>query len=183
MVVREQMKYLGSGKTVRMRTFDSKRLFLCQGGIPGNMPEEVQGKKPWQLPTFLIYICHTVAAVNNLKGGMAMPSTLKMIRDFMEKEGIPGRDAYELPTSRKMFPDGANYRIEIAGVERASTMEALIDEARKRNLVVHRVIAAVGGSTYCDFEELKSMAQMAREENIEVIMTVGHRKGFEYCQT
>jgi hypothetical protein len=110
---------------------------------------------------------------------MAMPNILKMIRDFMEKEGIPGRDAYELPTSQKTFPDGANYRIEIAGVERASTMEALINEARKRNLVVHRVIAAVGGSTYCDFEELKSMAQMAREEKIEVIMTVGHRKGWD----
>ena len=47
----------------------------------------------------------------------------------MEKEGIPGRDAYDLPTSTKSFPDGANYRIEIAGVERASTMEAMIDEA------------------------------------------------------
>lgn len=108
-----------------------------------------------------------------------MSEILKQIRDFMEKEGIPGRDAYELPTSTKTFPDGANYRIEIAGVERASTMEALIDEARKRNVIVHRVIAAVGGSTYCDFEELKSMAQMAREEKIEVIMTVGHRKGWD----
>jgi hypothetical protein len=108
-----------------------------------------------------------------------MAEILNKIRDFMEKEGIPGRDAYELPTSKKTFPDGANYRIEIAGVERASTMEALIDEARKRNLTVHRVIAAVGGSTYCDFEELKSMAQMAREEKIEVVMTVGHRKGWD----
>jgi hypothetical protein len=108
-----------------------------------------------------------------------MSLILKKIRGFMEKQGIPGRDAYELPTSEKTFPDGANYRIEIAGVERASTMEALIDEARKRNLVVHRVIAAVGGSTYCDFEELVAMAQMAREEKIEVVMTVGHRKGWD----
>ena len=58
-----------------------------------------------------------------------MSEVLKRIRDFMEKEGIPGRDAYELPTSTKTFPDGANYRIEIAGVERASTMEAMIDES------------------------------------------------------
>jgi len=108
-----------------------------------------------------------------------MSETLERIRDFMEKEGIPRRDAYDLPTSSKSFPDGANYRIEIAGVERASTMEALIDEARKRNLTVHRVIAAVGGSTYCDFEELKAMAQMAHEEKIEVVMTVGHRKAWD----
>jgi len=97
----------------------------------------------------------------------------------MEKEGIPGRDLYDLPSSNRAFPDGANYRIEVAGVERASTMEAMIDEARKRKIVVHRAIAAVGGSTFCDFQELKAMAQMAYEEKIEVIMTVGHRKSWD----
>lgn len=108
-----------------------------------------------------------------------MSIILKMIRDFMEKNGIPGRDAYDLPTSTKTFPDGANFRIEIAGVERASTMEALIAEGRKRDVPIHRVIAAVGGSTYCDFNELKAMAEMAREERIEVVMTVGHRKSWD----
>jgi hypothetical protein len=108
-----------------------------------------------------------------------MTEVLKKIRDFMEKEGIPGRDAYELPTSDKTFADGAHFRIEIAGVERASTMEALITEASKRKVTIHRVIAAVGGSTYCDFEELKAIAQMARNEEIEVVMTVGHRKGWD----
>lgn len=108
-----------------------------------------------------------------------MSDVLNKIRDFMEKEGIPGRDAWDLPTSGKTFADGANFRIEIAGVERASTMEALIDEANKRQLIIHRAIAAVGGSTFCDFQELKDMAQMAHDENIEMIMTVGHRKGWD----
>jgi hypothetical protein len=104
---------------------------------------------------------------------------IKAIRDFMEKEGIPGRDLYDLPSSNKTFPDGANYRIEIAGIERASTMEAMINEARKREIAIHRAIATVGGSTFCDFQELKAMAQMAYEEKIEVIMTVGHRKSWD----
>jgi len=108
-----------------------------------------------------------------------MSEVLKTIRDFMEKEGIPGRDAHGLPTSTKSFPDGANFRIEIAGVERASTMEAMIKEAEKRNVIIHRCIAAVGGSTYCDFQELKDMAQMANEAKIEMIMTTGHRKGWD----
>jgi len=108
-----------------------------------------------------------------------MSDVLKKIRDFMEKEGIPGRDGYNLPTSTKTFPDGANWRIEVAGVERPSTMEAMIDEARKGGVTIHRVIATVGGSTYCDFGELKTMAQMAYEEKIEVVMTVGHRKGWD----
>ena len=108
-----------------------------------------------------------------------MDNVLEKIRGFMEKQSIPGRDLHDLPTSDKTFPDGANYRIEIAGVERASTMEAMIDEARKRNVTIHRIIATVGGSTYCDFQELKAMAQMAYEEKIEVIMTMGHRKGWD----
>ena len=47
-------------------------------------------------------------------------------------------------------------------------MAAMIDESAKRGVAVHRAIAAVGGSTYCDFQELKDMAQMAREAGIEV---------------
>ena len=108
-----------------------------------------------------------------------MSEALNRIRKFMEKEGIPGRDAWELPDSNKTFADGANFRIEIAGVERASTMQAMIKEAERRGLVVHRAIATVGGSTYCDFQELKDMAQMAREAGIEMITTVGHRKGWD----
>jgi len=101
------------------------------------------------------------------------------IRNFMEKMEIPGRDLWDLPSSTKTFPDGANYRLEIAGVERASTMEAMIDEAHKRCVTIHRVVATVGGSTYCDFQELKAMAQMAYDEKIEVIMTIGHRKSWD----
>ncbi len=108
-----------------------------------------------------------------------MSEVLKKIRDFMEKEGIPGRDGYDLATSTKSFPDGANWRIEIAGVERADTMKTMIEEAEKRNVTVHRAVATVGGSTYCDFEELKDMAQMAKEAGIEVVMVVGHRKGWD----
>lgn len=108
-----------------------------------------------------------------------MSEVLKQIRSFMEQEGIPGRDGYDLATSQKSFPDGAHWRIEVAGIERATTMEALISETEKRQVTVHRAIAAVGGSTYCDFEELKAMAQMAHDAEIEVIMTVGHRKSWD----
>jgi hypothetical protein len=108
-----------------------------------------------------------------------MAGRIDKIRSFMEKQGIPGRDLYNLPDSNKTFPDGANYRIEIAGVERATTMEAMIDEARIRGITVHRAIATVGGSTFCDLQELRSMAHMAYEEKIEVVMTVGHRKAWD----
>jgi len=108
-----------------------------------------------------------------------MAKTLEEIRQFMEEMGIPGRDLWALPSSTKTFPDGAQCRIEISGVERASTLEAMIDEARKKLVPIHRIIATVTGSTFCEFEELKAMAQMARDEKIEVIMTVGPRKGWD----
>lgn len=106
-------------------------------------------------------------------------SKIKEIQNFMERLGIPGRDLHDLPSSNQTFPDGANYRVEIAGVERATTLEAMIKEARKRNLLIHRGIGTVGGSTFCDFQELKAMAQMAYEEKIEMVMTVGHRKSWD----
>jgi hypothetical protein len=96
-----------------------------------------------------------------------------------EQVGLPGRDPWSLPSSGRTFPDGAHFRLEIAGVERASTLEALVDEAGKRNLVIHRAIATVGGSTFLDFSELRAMARLAREARIEIIMTVGHRKGWD----
>ena len=108
-----------------------------------------------------------------------MSEVFKKIREFMEKEGIPGRDLYDLPTSTKTFPDCANWRIEISGVERPSTMEALIDEARKRNVTIHRAVVTVGGSTTCDFNELKEIAQMGLDEKIEIITTIGPRKAWD----
>ena len=101
------------------------------------------------------------------------------IRSFLEDMGIPGRDLYDIPDSSKSFPDGGHFRIEIAGIERPSTLEAMLDEARRRGTTVHRVIATVGGASYCDFGELKKMAALARAEGIEVIMTIGPRKAWD----
>jgi hypothetical protein len=113
------------------------------------------------------------------RGESSLAKTLKEIRQFMDRMGIPGRDLWDLPSSSKTFPDGAHWRIEISGVEYPSSLEAMIDEARKRDVSVHRVIATVGGATQCDFGELKAMAKMARDEKFEVVTTIGPRKGWD----
>lgn len=105
--------------------------------------------------------------------------SLKEIRDFMEKMNIPGQDLHNLPSSQKTFPDKAHWRIEISGVERASTMEAMIKEADKRNVTIHRAIVTVQGSTLVDFEELKAISQMGHDKKIEVIATMGPRKAWD----
>ncbi|MFQ6058161.1 MAG: hypothetical protein ACE5MB_04675 [Anaerolineae bacterium] len=97
------------------------------------------------------------------------------VSQALEKIGVPGRDAYDLPTSTKRFPDGAHYRMEISGVERPSTLEAIIDEMEKRRMPIHRLISTVMGATLLDDQELRDFAQMAAEARLEVIITPGPR--------
>jgi hypothetical protein len=105
--------------------------------------------------------------------------SLNEVRRMLEKVGIPGRDAYDLPDSPKRFPDGAHYRMEISGVERPQVLEALIDEMRKRHIPIHRLISTVMGSTLLDDAELRDFAQMAAEAKLEVIITPGPRSGWD----
>ena len=106
-------------------------------------------------------------------------TAINQIRDFMNEMGIPGRDLYDIPDSTKRFADGGHCRTEIAGVERFSTLRAMVDEMKKRDFVVHRAICTVGGATYLPFNELVDMAQLSRQEGIEAVMTVGHRMGWD----
>ena len=100
---------------------------------------------------------------------------MERVRKMMEKQGVPGRDLYDLPTSGKRFPDRCHYRIEISGVERPSTLEALIDEMEKRDVPVHRLISMVMGATLLTDDEMEQFAKMARDAKLEVIVTPGPR--------
>lgn len=104
---------------------------------------------------------------------------LEQVSRHMEEAGIPGRDAYDLPTSQKFFPDGGFYRNEISGVEGPRVLEALIEERRKRDVPVHRLISLVQGGTLFDKEELRDFAQMAAEDQMEVIAVPGPRHGWD----
>ena len=104
---------------------------------------------------------------------------LEEVSRYMEEAGIPGRDAYDLPTSEKLFPDGGAYRIEISGVEGPRVLEALIDERRRRDVPVHRLISLVQGGILFDDGELRDFAQMATEERLEVVAVPGPRNGWD----
>ena len=97
----------------------------------------------------------------------------------MERAGIPGRDAWQLPTSTRRFPDGAWYRMEVSGVERPNVLAALIDEMEKRSVPIHRVISVVMGATLLDKAELRDFAQMAADARLEVILTPGPRSSWD----
>jgi hypothetical protein len=104
---------------------------------------------------------------------------LSDVAKLMEKHGIAGRDAHDLPTSTKRFPDGGWYRMEISGVERPNVLAALIDEMNKRQVPIHRIISVVMGATLLDKSELRDFAQMAAEAKLEVIITPGPRASWD----
>jgi hypothetical protein len=101
------------------------------------------------------------------------------VQTMLQAVGIPGRDAYDLPSSTKTFPDGGHYRMEISGVERPEVLEAVVDEMNKRKIAIHRLISVVMGSTLLDDAELRDFAQIAAEAKLEVIITPGPRSAWD----
>ena len=98
---------------------------------------------------------------------------------LLERQGLPAEDSTSLPDSPLTFGDGGHYRIEVSGVERLSTLEALVDEARRRELHIHRAVSFVAGATLLDRGELRAFAQLASEAGVEVIACPGPRAGWD----
>ena len=92
--------------------------------------------------------------------------------------GLPETDLYGLPESGKRFPDGARYRVEIPSVEGPRVLEAVLDEAERREVRLHRVSQGSGVMLLTDAEILE-MCAMAREAVLELSLFVGPRASWE----
>jgi hypothetical protein len=88
-------------------------------------------------------------------------------RAFLASIGLPPGDLHELPDSQLRFPDGAQYRIEIPSVEGPACLEAVLEEAARLDVPVHRVSQGSGVFLQTD-DELDSMARMAADARVEV---------------
>src|SRR5690242_15089879 len=88
-------------------------------------------------------------------------------RDFLESIGLPPGDLHALPDSRKRFPDGAQYRVEIPSVEGPACLEAVLEEADRLDVRIHRVSQGSGVFLQTD-EELDRMARLAAEASVEI---------------
>jgi len=100
-------------------------------------------------------------------------------RELLERQGLPPEDSNDLPDSPLRFDDGGHYRIEISGIERLSTLQALVDEATERELHIHRAVSFVAGATLLDQGELRAFAELAAEHAIEVIACPGPRAAWD----
>ena len=103
---------------------------------------------------------------------------MERTRRFLESRGLPAGDAYDLPTSTKRFPDGAQYRLEIPSVEGPRAYGAVLDAAEQYGVRVHRVSQGSGVMLLTD-DEIAEMSQIARAARQEISLFVGPRAAFD----
>lgn len=92
---------------------------------------------------------------------------MEATRRFLTRLGLPPGDAHHLPDSTKRFPDGAQYRIEIPSTEGPTALAAIIEEARRYDVTIHRVSQGSGVMLMTD-DEIREMARLALDSQIEV---------------
>lgn len=101
-------------------------------------------------------------------------------REFLAALGYPSREPYDLPTSPRRFPDGAQYRVEIPSVEGPRCFAAVIEEANRHGILdrIQRVSQGSGIMLLTD-AEIREMARMGAESGMEVSLFVGPRGPFD----
>jgi hypothetical protein len=82
------------------------------------------------------------------------------------------------PASPHRFADGRRWHVEIPSVEGPEVLRAVIDEAARHGLVVHRVSQGSGVMMLGD-AELDEMAALGREHGIEVCLFLGPRGAWD----
>jgi hypothetical protein len=106
------------------------------------------------------------------------PATMRTATGILESLKLPVRDAYDLPTSSKRFPDGAPYRVEIPSCEGPKALRAVIDEAAARKIQIHRVSQGSGIMLQTD-DEIREMLALGKEHGIEICLFVGPRANWD----
>jgi hypothetical protein len=87
-------------------------------------------------------------------------------------------DPVSAPSSPLRFPDGGEYRIEIPSTEGPRVLTAVLEEAHKRHVPVHRISQGSGIMLMSD-QEIAEMLAIGREAGIEVNLFIGPRATFD----
>jgi hypothetical protein len=103
---------------------------------------------------------------------------MKSTATILNNLNLPARDAYQLPASRKRFPDGGQYRIEIPSCEGPRAMETVVAAGREYAVTIHRVSQGSGVMLLTD-EEIGRMVGLGQEQAIEVCLFVGPRANWD----
>ena len=103
-----------------------------------------------------------------------MKNSMDETRDFLRSIGLPGGDAYDLPTSKKRFPDGAAYRFEVPGIQGPAAMRALLAQLDDYGIAINRVTQTKGIMTLTD-EEISEMVSLAADYKVQLVLAIGPR--------
>src|SRR5258708_8931669 len=95
------------------------------------------------------------------------PAMMETTRRFLAGMGLPSGDLHALPSSTKRFPDGAQYRVEIPSTEGPGALAAILEEADRYHLTIHRVSQGSGAMLLTD-DEIRDMARLAQARGMEV---------------
>jgi len=97
--------------------------------------------------------------------------------DFLNEIGIiKAKD--NLQDSTKRFPDGAQYRFEVPGIQKPGALEGLLEALDEYEVLVHRVTQTKGIMLLTD-QEILDMADLSREAKIELFLSVGPRAPYD----
>ena len=103
---------------------------------------------------------------------------MKDISVWMESLGLKAKDPGVVPSSAKRFADGAEYRMEIPSTEGPKSLAAVVDEAKKRKVPVHRVSQGSGIMLLTD-SEIREMMKIGRKQKMEVNLFLGPRASWD----
>ena len=104
------------------------------------------------------------------------------VRDTLAQMGLPRGDLHELPDSTKRFPDGAQYRVEIPSTEGPRSLEAVLEEAERRGVRVHRMSQGTGVFLLTD-DELDELAQLGASAPVELSLFARPNAGWDTSAT
>jgi peptidase U32-like protein len=103
---------------------------------------------------------------------------MKKTQEFLAKLKLPAQDNHALEPTRKRFPDGGQYRIEIPSVEGPRVFQEVLATAKEYQVPIHRVSQG-SGIMLLTKKEIAEMARIGRDRRIEVCLFVGPRAPFE----
>ena len=101
-------------------------------------------------------------------------NSMDQSREFLKTLGLPGGDAYDLPTSEKRFKDGGQYRFEVPGIQGPKVMKALLEAMDSYGIYLHRVTQTQGIMRLTD-EEISKMVELADQWKTDLILAIGPR--------
>lgn len=99
-------------------------------------------------------------------------------RKLLAKLGLPDQDTIVIAPSTRRFHDGAQVRVEIPSCEGPEVLRAILEEAERLDVVIHRVSQGSGIMLMMD-EEIREMARLGAQAGIEVSLFVGPRAGWD----